>query len=147
MEFLHSFTVTVLCVVFLCFFCESLAPEGRFGKYTALVTGLIISLAIVNAFLQIRSVEFESITVQPSKAQQTATEENGVTAQFAEALAAEVKQRVKAEFGEEICVQAYVTCADAVLTVERLSIENEKISEGALTAFVEETFGIVPDYV
>lgn len=147
MEYLNSFTVTVLVVSFLCFFCESLALEGSFGRYTALVTGLIIALAIVNAFLQIRTVEFEGINLPAFTAKQTATEEEIVTEQFSKALADAVRQRVAEKFGVELDVQTNVQCADGVLTIESICIENETISEGALTAFVEETFGVVPDYV
>lgn len=147
MEYLHGFTVTVLAVVFLCFLCESLAPEGSFGRYTALVTGLVISLAIVNAFLKIRTVEFESIDIPDITAEQTAAEENVIATQFSKALADRIEQSVREKFCSEIEVQAFVSCKDTVLTVERVCIKNDTISESALTTFVEETFGIAPDYV
>lgn len=147
MEYLHSFTVTVLAVVFLCFLCESLAPEGSFGRYTAFVTGLVISLAIVNAFLKIRTVEFDSIDIPTIAAEQTAAEENVVAAQFSKELAAQIERCVREKFDAEIEAQAVVSCKDTVLTVERVCIKNENIGEGALSAFVKETFGITPEYV
>ena len=148
MEYLHGFTVTVLVVAFLCFFCESLAPEGSFGRYITLVTGLVISLAIVHAFLQIRTFEFESISMPELDAQSTQVQEDEmVTAQFAEKLADAVEKRVQETFGAEICVQAFVSCTDSVLTVEKLCVTNTQISEAVLTAFVKEEFGIAPEYV
>ena len=146
MDYLHNFTVTVLLVTFLCFFCEALCIDGALGKYTSLVTGLVVALAIVSAFLQIRDVDFTALALPESAyaAPQTDAQADAVAAQFALDLAGRVEARVKEKFGAEITARAEVTCVGEVLTVERLTIENTKLDAATLTRFVEADFGITP---
>ncbi len=146
MDYLHNFTVTVLLVSFLCFVCEALTVEGVLGKYTSLVTGLVISLAIVSAFLQIKDVDFvlPDLQASPSAASQTQVQADAVAAQFALDLKAAVETAVFEKFGAPVAVQVYVSCADGVITVERLTAENEKIDADALREFIKVQFGITP---
>lgn len=145
MGYLHNFTVTVLLVAVLCFICEVLTVEGVLGKYTSLVTGLVISLAIVSAFLQIRDVEF---SVPDFQTERYATAEDvqadAVASQFALDLKTAVETAIFEKFGVPVAASAHVSCADGVITVEHLTVKNEKMDAGTLQKFIETQFGITP---
>ncbi len=146
MGYLQHFTVTVLLVSFLCFICESLTAEGALGKYSALVTGLVISLAIVSALLQIRDVHWEQTDVWTASedALQTDTQSDAVSAQFAYDLKAAVETAIFEKFGTAVVAEAHVSCAGEVITVERLTLQAEPAEAAAITDFVTAQFGIVP---
>ncbi|MBQ4161204.1 MAG: hypothetical protein IJD83_09775 [Clostridia bacterium] len=145
MAYLHNFTVTVLLVAFLCFFCESLTCAGALGKYTSLVTGLVISLSIVCAFLQIRDVNLEEFSFDETAYAAPQSAETAITEQFARNLEAELEQCIEKDLDLRVQVSAYVTADNDVLTVERLEIEGALFERESITRYVEKQFGITPE--
>ncbi len=144
MNFLHQFTISVLLIAFLSSFCESLMCEGTLKKYASLVTGLIVSLCIVNAILQIRSVEFETVdfsqtahAVQDASAQGAAVKE-----QFESDLEKAIEDSVFDRFKCRVRAYATVRVAEKEIYIERVEIDNTAIEESALFAFVETQFGV-----
>ncbi len=148
MEFLQQFTATVLGVAFLCFFSESLVCAGPLSKYVSLVTGLVVSVVVVSAFLQIRQMDWDALSIEPTDAY--ALEETNadavVAAQFAQKLVLAVEQSVQEAFSQTVRAEADVYIQDHTLMVRRLTIYDVQADKDALKAHIREEFGLEADY-
>lgn len=146
MGILHNFTVSVLVIAVVCFFCEALSMDGPLAKYTSCVTGLVVSLVLVSTLLQVRTVDFSELTIpmQTQSSAQTQTEADAVLAAFKTALTEAVESGLAQNLGVQAKARAQVTHTDGVLTVTGLEIAADTAHATAIENYVQAQFGIMP---
>ncbi len=66
-RYIGSFTVVVVCMVVISFILRSLMPEGTLSKYINFIIGIIVSITIASAFLNMNSLDLESLIQLPEQ--------------------------------------------------------------------------------
>lgn len=93
-RYIGSFTVVVVCMVVISFILRSLVPEGTLSKYINFIIGIIVSITIASAFLNMNSLDLESLIQLP--------EQSSFDAAQAKQL---YNEKVIERFKENICLR------------------------------------------
>ncbi len=144
MGILYNFTVSVLVITVVCFFLEALSMDGPLDKYTACVTGLVVSLVLVSAFLQVRSLDFSELIIPEQTNHHTQTEADAVVQAFEAALTEAVESGLAQNLGISVKAQAQVIHKEGVLTVTNMVVSAPDTHRTAIENYVQTQFGIVP---
>ncbi len=95
MEYISSFTKTLVCVMVISFILRSLLPRSTLEKYINFVIGLIVSVTLVGAFSNAGVIEFEDIAIARSDGVISENDARGIyNRKIAESFEMELKRSV-----------------------------------------------------
>lgn len=96
MEFISSFTKTLVCVIVISFILKSLLPKSALEKYINFVIGLIVSVTLVGAFSNAGAVNFEDIVIADEGSTITEQEARGIyNRKLADGIETDLKRSVR----------------------------------------------------
>lgn len=131
-EWIKTWTSEIIIAVIISIIIEMLVPDGKNKKYVKVVSGIYILYTIINPFLNISEIKFESIEINNNVLQTNAdlTVTNTYIGSLEEYLKSEIEAlNYKVRDINVICDKDYINILEVKIKMQTASYDENAIKD------------------